>query len=353
MISIGGIKSASRRGEAQDGRHFAFVLLTGFSHFSFSSVLEPLRSANMILGKEYFTWSLIGLDADKVRASNGVTCLVDHQLADLDRTTDIIIIAGNDVVNLATDRLENQLRLHFRQGGRVGAVSSGVVVLARAGLLDGRNCAAHWENTPRLREDFPRITVTDSIFELHDRLFTCAGGAAGTHLMLALIEQQLGEGLVADIATRMVIDQIRNGDDNLNVKPHVRYGTWNRKVLDTIALMNDNISEPLPMRSLADVMGVSARCLERQFKSELGVTPNTFYRNIRLSRARQLVRYSAHSLCEVAAFSGFGSSKTMKLNYEAQYGISPREERKKYDVGERQSAGPAAAKILHDVGAPC
>ena len=326
-------------------RHIAFLLLPGFSHYSFSAALEPLRSANIITGRQHFTWTLVGTTDRQVTASNGVTTLVDFTLDELDTPDEVVLFAATNADPVTTAPAEKWLRFHYRQGGNIRAVSSGVMVLARTGLLDNQRCAAHWEDTPRLRETFPRVTVTDSIFEPGDRISTCAGGAASAHMMLAMLEHSLGPALALDVATRMVIDRIRDGRDSLDVLPHIRYGTSNRLLLQAIALMNDNISEPLRIREMAAKVGASVRALERQFKSELGATPDRFYRRIRLSRARQLLRYSDHSLVEVAAYCGFGNTQLLKKHYETVYGTSPRAERQR----SRSAHGPAP--ILHEVNA--
>lgn len=332
-------------------RHFGFLLLPGYSHYALSAALEPLHSANVILGQDHFSWSLIGVEGDQVQASNGVTCLVDQTLNQGSVPDEVIICAGNNIVTLDTRGVEQWLRHCYRQGARLGAISSGVVVLARTGLLDDRKCAAHWEDMPRLREDYPRITVTDSIFELDHRLITCAGGAAGTHMMLALIEADVGVGIVVDVATRMVLDRVRDGHDTLNVLPHIRYGTWNRSVLNAIEVMNANISEPLKMQMVSADTGVSVRQLERLFKTAMGMTPHKFYRHIRLSRARQLLLYSDHSLVEIAAICGFGTTQVLKKSYECVYDVSPREERRKRQHFSTPAGCSYTAPMVHELSA--
>lgn len=338
-------------GAPSRGRHFGFLLLPGFSHYSFAAALEPLRSANILMRRDHFSWYLIGAGGAQVRASNGLSLGVDHDVAEASGFDHVIVLAASDVVTSDTGRIEAFLRFHHRQGGHIGAVSSGVMVLARTGLLDERDCAAHWEDTPRLRTAFPRINVTENIFVLDRRLATCAGGAAGAHMMLAILEREIGPGLARDVASRMVIDRIRDGEDELNMQPHIRYGTWNRKILKAIAIMNQNISEPLPMRDIAASAHASVRQLERLFRKELNLSPDRFYRHIRLSRARQLLRYSEHSLGEIAMICGFGTTRAMKDNYEAFFGYAPRDERQAPAARATGGSPGGRGTVLHHVNA--
>lgn len=345
--------SLGSTGKGDPGRkyHIGFLLLPGFSHYSFSAALEPLRSANILMGREVFTWSLIGHGMRQVSASNGVACLMDYDLENVPGLTDVLVFSGSETDLSHTRPVENWLRFHHRQGGGIRAVSSGVMVLARTGLLDGRDCAAHWEDSPRLRENHPRINVTERIFELGERISTCAGGEASAHMMLAYLERILGSDLTLDVATRMVMDRIRDGRDSPNLMPHIRYGTSNKLLLDAIAIMNDHIGEPRKIKDLAKDVGASVRQLERQFKAELGATPEKFYRSIRLSLARQLLQYSDHSLTEIALICGFGTTQAMKKHYETRYGRSPRAERCRTVSGKGDLKALTPAPILHEVNA--
>ena len=170
-------------------------------------------------------------------------------------------------------------------------------------------------------------------------------------MMLAILEREIGPGLARDVASRMVIDRIRDGEDELNMQPHIRYGTWNRKILKAIAIMNQNISEPLPMRDIAASAHASVRQLERLFRKELNLSPDRFYRHIRLSRARQLLRYSEHSLGEIAMICGFGTTRAMKDNYEAFFGYAPRDERQAPAARATGGSPGGRGTVLHHVNA--
>lgn len=341
MIEVIQVSTRNNRGH-KDNHHFGFLLIDGFSHYAFAAALEPLRSANILLEQDRFTWSLIGTDKSTIHASNGLGCVVDMTCDEAFEMSNVIVCAGNNAAKLSTKPVEAWLRRCFRHGTKIGAVSSGVVVLAKAGLLDGISCAAHWEDIPHIRETYPFVEITDHIYQIHERIFTSAGGAASSHMMLKLIEELGGNTLAIDVATRMIIPRIRDGQDTANAPPHVRYGTWNKLVLAAIEIMNENIEEPISVITIASRLHVSIRQLERQFKAILRTTPNKFYLRIRLSQARQLVLYSDISIFDVALMCGFGNQQVMKKNYERLYGQSPIEERR-----EKSRVRVPVVKVLH------
>ena len=91
--------------------------------------------------------------------------------------------------------------------------------------------------------------------------------------------------------------------------------------------MESNIEEPLSPEDLASLVGVSRRQLERLFKKHLDNLPSRFYLNLRLDRAKRLLRDTDHSIVEVGMACGFSSASHFSTTYKAHFGISPRQER--------------------------
>ena len=53
-------------------RSIVFFLVPDFTMIAFATALEPLRSANRMLGYEAYRWRRASADGRPVRASNGV-----------------------------------------------------------------------------------------------------------------------------------------------------------------------------------------------------------------------------------------------------------------------------------------
>jgi transcriptional regulator GlxA family with amidase domain len=73
----------------------------------------------------------------------------------------------------------------------VGATGNGALVLAAAGLIEGRRAAVHWA----YRGDLERLGATsaDGAWVVDGRFWTAAGGAAGIDMSLALLAHLTGE----------------------------------------------------------------------------------------------------------------------------------------------------------------
>lgn len=95
----------------------------------------------------------------------------------------------------------------------------------------------------------------------------------------------------------------------------------------TIATMEDHLEAPLSTADLAAVAGLSVRQFERKFKTFLGQSPMTFYRSLRLRRARTLIEQTALPVSEISAACGFGSPSNFSKLYASAFGVSPSQRR--------------------------
>jgi transcriptional regulator GlxA family with amidase domain len=81
----------------------------------------------------------------------------------------------------------------------------GALVLAEAGLLDGRRATTHWNWSGDLARNYPRVTVdADPIYIKDGNCYTSAGVTSGIDLSLALVEEDFGTALSLQIAQMMV-----------------------------------------------------------------------------------------------------------------------------------------------------
>lgn len=319
-------------------RSIVFFLVPNFTMIAFATALEPLRSANRMLGYEGYRWRLASLDGKPVRASNGVECAVDtslederRKLAGSDRPSMVIVCSGLDVERYQQRSVFAFLRESHNRGTAIGGLCTGAHVLAQAGLLYGRRCAIHWENLPGFAEAFPKVNVYADLFEVDGDIYTCAGGTAALDMMLKLIGDDFGDNIVNRVCEQVLTDRVRSPSDRQRLPLRARLGVQNSKVLTIIELMEANLAEPLSLVEIASHVGLSRRQIERLFSQEMGRSPARYYLEIRLDRARHLLMQSALPVVEVAVACGFVSASHFSKCYRELYARSPQQER-----GERK-----------------
>jgi len=304
------------------------VLLTpGFSMMSFTPVIEAQRIANRVSGRTLYRWHVLSKNGLPVPASNGIVVSAEASLAEAGRYAHLIVVADNEVRHDDDRAVFAQLRRLARGGMSLGAINLGTYLLARAGLLDGYRCTVHWENLSGFVEMFPHLEVTSKLFEVDRDRFTCSGGIAALDMMLHVIAVQHGTALAKSVSEQFLHERIRDTRDHQRMRLSARLGIRHPRLLNVICRMEENLEDPASRAELARFAGVSARQLERLFRRYLARSPAEFYMELRLDRARHLLKQTEMTVLKVAVACGFASPSHFSKCYRERFQNTPREER--------------------------
>lgn len=299
-----------------------FLLVEGFSALAFFSTVEPLRVANRLAAQPLFAWRLHSADGQPVAASSGMRVVVDAPLEALVPPGTLIVCAGfHPERGLGRAGLA-ALRRYGRGGGRFGAIDTGIVLLAQAGVAGPGPVAIHWEAESHFRETWPQIAVADALYTLSERLFTCAGGTAALDMMLERIARAHGVAFANAVAEQFIHERIRPAGEGQRMAAGQRLAIRDPHVLRAVATMEAHLDGPLPSAQLARRAGVGVRQLERLFVAHLGLTPQRHYRRLRLERARGLLETTDMRVLDVALATGFDSASALTRELRRAFGLT-------------------------------
>ncbi len=239
----------------------------------------------------------------------------------------LLVCAGTRDAGAGDATLAKWLRGLARRGTSVGGISLGAYVLARAGLLDGRRCALHWESLAAFAEEFPRIRTTTDIFVVDGNRRTCSGGTAALDMMLHLITERDGRALANGVSEQFIHPRIRGTQDPQRMAVQNRLGVANEKLIAAIGMMETANEEPRPVHEIAADVGLSPRQLERLFAKYLRASPGRYYLKVRLDRARAMLLQTTKPILDVAVACGFASASHFSRCYRTVYGHRPSDER--------------------------
>ena len=235
------------------------------------------------------------------------------------------------------------LRTLGRHGTILGGVSGGVFPLVRSGVMAGQMVSVHWCYEAAFRSEFPEVQASDQVIEVSQRRYTASGAAAAFDLSLRLIETRLG----ADVATEVACwfqHPLMRGEGVRQSIPTYRQSSTDATlppvVAKAVAVFAANLTEPISVADVADVVGVSARQIERSFKKATGQSPSHYYRSMRMKAARQLVMYSKDSMAQIALQVGYGSTTPMVQHYKDAFGLPPQEDRRRINLYRVQDNSP-------------
>lgn len=276
---------------AEDTSHasVAVVLLPDFTLLTLGCISDTLRLANRVAGRAIYSWNVVGLERTVV-ASSKISVAADTSIAEAQSTSpDIVIVCGSIDGHLRNERkLRSWLRDLDHRGAIIGAVSTGVWPLARAGLLDGRRCAVHWDDVSSFSATFSLVDVKPEIFVHDGRRLTCSGGVAVIDMILYVIAMRHGVSFADNVADLLVHPKIRRADEKQR-RSESKEALAQGAVKRAVQLMERHVEAVLPIDEIAKMIGRSPRQLERLFANAFSLSPKRYYDGIRLRQAKKLL----------------------------------------------------------------
>ncbi|MEM7562550.1 MAG: GlxA family transcriptional regulator [Pseudomonadota bacterium] len=306
-------------------------MIEGYPIIPFSCFVDCLRKANSISGKPLYQWEYFAPDDKPVSASCGIS-VATRPLAEANNLETLVIVAPNAAQNFDDTATIKRIKAMDRDGVNLGSASSGSFILASAGLLDNVRCTIHWENIPVFKELYPSLDIAFTLYEIHQRRFTCSGGTAALDMTLKLIENQHGGTLAQEISQQFHHDRIRSEIDSQQMADRIDLAMSAPKLLDVVNLMENNIEVPLSLPSIASQCQLSLRQIERLFHKYRGVTPSKYYLSLRLSHAKQLLLNTNRSVIDISIATGFETQSYFTACYRKHFGSSPRNHRSQVAV---------------------
>ncbi len=166
------------------------IAIVLYDRFTALDAVGPYEVLSRIPGAKV---SFVADRPGPVRTDNGVlTMLVEHGLEALEHP-DVVVVPGGpgEVQVRAGSRVLDWLRGAHETSTWTTSVCTGSLILAAAGLLEGRRATSHWLALDRLAE--LGAVVTDERVVYDGRLVTAAGVSAGIDMGLSLAGSIAGD----------------------------------------------------------------------------------------------------------------------------------------------------------------
>ncbi|WP_298921311.1 helix-turn-helix domain-containing protein [uncultured Roseobacter sp.] len=305
--------------------HATVLVLDETNTLSFAAAVDPMRAANRQAGAKLFQWRFATPNTSDVVLTSGLAVsasplhLVDH--CDV-----LLVVAGFDLERQATPALLAGLRRLAKTSKLVAGIDGGPWIMARAGLLDNHMATTHWEDLDAFARTFPNVAVSDARFVVSGNRLTSGGAAPAIDMMLHLISTLFDAALADRVAGSFIYDANAS-----SVRPQMRNPLRKRHSPLTARadeIMQSHLEDPVSIEEITRRLGVSARALQLQFRSQLRTTPQKHYLDLRLTEADRLVTQTTTALQEVALRSGFASQSSFAHAYARRFGKSASARRK-------------------------
>jgi transcriptional regulator GlxA family with amidase domain len=125
---------------------------------------------------------------------------------------DILIIPGGygaENIEINNQSLIGWIQEQWKKAELTTSVCTGALLLAKAGLLNGKTATTHWMDIDRLEAEFPEVIVKHNVkFVDEQSIMTSAGISAGINMSFHIVGKLLGVEVAEATAKRMEYDMI-------------------------------------------------------------------------------------------------------------------------------------------------
>ncbi len=265
---------------------------------------------------------LVSVDGRPVRCGGGTVITADAALPDVSEVDLAYVGAFWGESGPAETPLVDWLTREHDRGALVAAASTGTVLLAAAGLLDGRIATTYPPAAEAFAARFPRVdlqvrrALTDA-----GRVFCAAGINSGADLAVSLIERLHGREVAMAVADDFLVDFHR-----AYWVAHVAFDGQkyhgDEEVLAMQLWLESHHDRPLELRDLATRFGMTPRTLTRRFRAATGELPSAYLRRVRMAMARDLLR-DGLGVAQVARRVGYDNVGAFSDAFTRAYGQRP------------------------------
>ncbi|CUR57926.1 Transcriptional regulator, AraC family [metagenome] len=314
--------------------HVVIVAFDAAQILDVTGPLEVFSSATRFLPLEGYALDVVSASGGIISASCGLP-FATTSMADVETPIDTLMVTGAaDMESVVTDdRLLDEVRRLARSARRVSSVCSGALVLAAAGLLDGRRATTHWSACDLLGDRFDQVTVEPDAIFVHDGdVWTSAGVTAGIDLALALVAEDYGHHAATWVARHLVVYLQRSGGQTQFSPILAQQAADSEPIRDLLFWLRDHVTDDLSNAALARQVNLSERQFTRLFKAELGTTAAQHVEAVRMEMACRLLETTGIPIEHVARNCGFGTPETMNRSFRRRLDITPGQHREHFGI---------------------
>ena len=151
-------------------------------------------------------------------------------------------------------------------------------------------------------------------------------------IVTRLIEELSNDNLYSDDLSlcylkELIIQMLRLDNSHFHSKPttHMQQTYENELLNDILLYIDDNIYEKISVSTLCEHFCISTSMLHSLFKKNMNNTAKNYINELKLSKSKELIRNSTHTLSEISEMLGFSSIHYFSKKFKSYFNISPTE----------------------------
>lgn len=151
-------------------------------------------------------------------------------------------------------------------------------------------------------------------------------------IVTRLIEELSNDNLYSDDLSlcylkELIIQMLRLDNSHFHSKPttHMQQTYENELLNDILLYIDNNIYEKISVSTLCEHFCISTSMLHSLFRKNMNNTAKNYINELKLSKSKELIRNSTHTLSEISEMLGFSSIHYFSKKFKSYFNISPTE----------------------------
>lgn len=225
------------------------------------------------------------------------------------------------------------LKQVYGNGSLVCSVCSGALLLAEAGLLDGREATAHWAYRDTFQRIFPKVRFkSEAVLCLNseaDRVVTAGGVSAWHDLAVYLIARFCGQRCAVETAKVFLISGHAEGQSPYAVMTRPMDSS-DRPIAESQVWIAENYAGPNPVERMVERSGLNPRTFARRFRAATGYSPIEYVQALRIEEAKQALETEDLPVDAVGLSVGYEDPASFRRIFKRRVGLPPATYRRKF-----------------------
>ncbi len=329
-------------------RVLASAIVGPYDVLSSAGVVWPLLRHG-VERKPIFEVSTVALQAGELDTYWGLKTRADHALEDIQQADYVILPTFIAQWKLGPDwgfgvtgfeEMTKWVQRLYDGGATICSISSGGILLAEMGLLDGHEVTTHWTMAESLSQLYPQIRFSfdRAVYRVgeDERIWVAGGGTCWQDLVIQIISQEAGPLVAAQTARAYTIFGQRSGQLPFSEwQPKIDHGdsaiTRAQMWIDEQYAAQDVLPGAIEASTLAD------RTFKRRFKAATGLPPTHYLQRVRVEEARMLLETTNMNVEAVAVHVGYFDTAFFRNLFKKFVGLKPSEYRERFSLFSERS----------------
>lgn len=281
-----------------------------------------------------FDIKLVGLKREVNLHNRSFTVHTDLLVHDV-KKTDLIFVPAFEG-NLEAYLEKNKdfipwIKEQHRKGAEVVSLCIGAFLLARTGLLTGKQCSTHWRAADQFRRMFPEVNLVEGkIITEEQGIYTSGGATSYWNLLLYLVEKYTNRETAIVTAKYFAIDMERSSQSQFIMFSGQREHA-DEEIKKAQKFIENNFQRRITIDELSTKFALSRRSLERRFKRATNNTVSEYIQRVKIEAAKKRLETSRQNITEVMFEVGYSDTKAFRGIFKKITGMTPFDYRNKYN----------------------